>query len=74
MPFSLKSNYEPSLTQINAVDKLYQTLKDNHNEQVLLGVTGSGKTFTMAQLIAKHQKPLVKQRFGACRKVVLNTL
>ena len=57
MSFNLKSNYDPSDSQKKAVEILYQNFKKNHNEQILLGVTGSGKTFTMAQLINKTQQP-----------------
>ncbi|MBM4222388.1 MAG: excinuclease ABC subunit UvrB [Gammaproteobacteria bacterium] len=55
--FTLESPYTPSGDQPQAIEKLYQGLRDGLRYQTLLGVTGSGKTFTMAQVIAKYQKP-----------------
>ncbi len=55
--FELKSNYKPAGDQPATIDALYQGLKSGEREQTLLGVTGSGKTFTMANLIQKTQKP-----------------
>lgn len=57
MAFNLRSKYEPSGDQPDAIAKLYAGLKDGVREQTLLGVTGSGKTFTMANLIAKVNRP-----------------
>ena len=55
--FQLVSNFKPSGEQPMAIDKLYNNLKSGKNSQVLLGVTGSGKTFVMANLIEKLQRP-----------------
>ena len=55
--FKLVSNFKPSGEQPMAIDKLYNNLKNGKNSQVLLGVTGSGKTFVMANLIEKLQRP-----------------
>ena len=57
MDFELVSNYKPSGDQPEAIDKLVEGFKDGLKEQVLLGVTGSGKTFTMANLIQKMNRP-----------------
>ena len=56
-PFSLVTPYEPSGDQPLAIKYLVQGVKDNKKSQVLLGVTGSGKTFTMANIIAQVNKP-----------------
>ncbi len=55
--FHLKSDYEPRGDQPEAIDQLTKGLVDGRKSQVLLGVTGSGKTFTMANIIAKVQRP-----------------
>jgi excinuclease ABC subunit B len=55
--FNLQSNYQPMGDQPSAIAQLYSGLENGEKEQVLLGVTGSGKTFTMANLIAKYGKP-----------------
>lgn len=55
--FDLVSKYKPSGDQPQAIDKLVEGFNDGLKEQVLLGVTGSGKTFTMANLIQKMGKP-----------------
>lgn len=55
--FDLQSKYQPSGDQPQAIEKLYEGFCDGLKEQVLLGVTGSGKTFTMANLIKKMNKP-----------------
>ena len=49
--FELSSRFEPQGDQPQAIEKLAQGLKDGLRDQVLLGVTGSGKTFTMANII-----------------------
>jgi excinuclease ABC subunit B len=56
-PFQLISPFTPSGDQPAAIDKITQGLNDGAQHQVLLGVTGSGKTFTMAQVIAKVNRP-----------------
>jgi excinuclease ABC subunit B len=55
--FRLVSNYQPTGDQPQAITKLTAGLKRGHKEQTLLGVTGSGKTFTMANIVAQVQKP-----------------
>lgn len=55
--FSLESSFIPTGDQPQAITKLSIGLKNNEKEQVLVGVTGSGKTFTMANVIANAQKP-----------------
>ncbi len=57
MDFELISKYKPAGDQSQAINKLEDGFKEGLKEQVLLGVTGSGKTFTMANLIKKMQKP-----------------
>jgi excinuclease ABC subunit B len=49
--FKIKSIFKPAGDQPEAIKNLVKNLKDKKNEQVLLGVTGSGKTFTMAKVI-----------------------
>ena len=55
--FQLKSNYKPTGDQPAAIRQLTDGLKNGVKEQTLLGVTGSGKTFTMANLVQNIQKP-----------------
>jgi excinuclease ABC subunit B len=55
--FKLISKFRPSGDQPQAIDKLYHNYLNNKNSQILLGVTGSGKTFVMASVIEKLQKP-----------------
>lgn len=55
--FELVSKYQPTGDQPQAIDKLVQGLEDGLGTQVLLGVTGSGKTFTMANIINRVQRP-----------------
>lgn len=55
--FELVSNYKPSGDQPQAIDNLVDGIKNGDKNQILLGVTGSGKTFTMANVIAKINKP-----------------
>lgn len=55
--FKLTSQFEPSGDQPQAILKLIKGLKTGKQHQVLLGVTGSGKTFTMAKVIAEYKKP-----------------
>jgi excinuclease ABC subunit B len=55
--FKLKSDFRPTADQKNAINKLSAGIKNDINYQVLLGVTGSGKTFTIANLIEKLQRP-----------------
>lgn len=55
--FNLVSDYKPTGDQPSAINQLVQGLESNQKEQTLLGVTGSGKTFTMANIIAARQVP-----------------
>ena len=57
MNFKLKSEYSPTGDQPEAIKQLVQGLKDGVSDQTLLGVTGSGKTFTIANVIEKINKP-----------------
>lgn len=57
MKFELISKYQPTGDQPNAIKTLTENIKNKVRHQVLLGVTGSGKTFTMASTIQKLQKP-----------------
>jgi len=56
-PFQLVSEYEPAGDQPVAIQTLMEGIQAGEKDQVLLGVTGSGKTFTMAQVIAKLGRP-----------------
>lgn len=71
--FQLKAEYEPTGDQPTAIKQLSDGLTSGEREQTLLGVTGSGKTFTMANIIAKrgvptlvlaHNKTLAAQLYG----------
>ena len=55
--FRVKSEYEPAGDQPRAIERLAQGIEDGLRSQVLLGVTGSGKTYTMAKVIEKVQRP-----------------
>ena len=55
--FELVSNYKPTGDQPEAIEQLTEGIKNGVKEQVLLGVTGSGKTFTMANVIANVNRP-----------------
>lgn len=57
MKFKIKSKFKPAGDQPEAIEKLVTSIKNHNRHQVLLGVTGSGKTFTMANVIEKLQKP-----------------
>lgn len=71
--FSLKSEFSPSFDQQNAIDKIVRSIKEGNKYQTLLGVTGSGKTFTMANviqslamptLVMSHNKSLCAQLYS----------
>ena len=57
MDFKLVSNYKPAGDQPEAIEKITEGFKEGIKNQVLLGVTGSGKTFTMANIIQNLQQP-----------------
>src|SRR4051812_5033390 len=76
MPFKLASDYEPCGDQPQAISQLVHGVESGDKHQVLLGVTGSGKTFTMAKIIAHvnrpalvlaHNKTLAAQLFNEFR-------
>lgn len=73
MNFELQSDYKPSGDQPQAIQKLVSGLEQGANSQILLGVTGSGKTFTIANvikesgrptLVLSHNKTLAAQLYG----------
>ncbi len=55
--FTVSSPYQPAGDQPNAIKQLSKSIKDGNQYQTLLGVTGSGKTYTMAKVIEETQKP-----------------
>ena len=55
--FKLHSEYQPTGDQPQAIEKLVRGFKEGNQFETLLGVTGSGKTFTMANVIAQLNKP-----------------
>ena len=57
MKFKLESSYKPSGDQPEAIDQLCSALSEGVGDVTLLGVTGSGKTFTMANVIERLQRP-----------------
>src|SRR5882762_4631219 len=59
MDFRLTSDYKPKGDQPNAIDELTQGIYAGEKHQVLLGVTGSGKTFTMAKVIEQLNRPTI---------------
>ncbi len=71
-PFKLNSAFKPSGDQPDAIRRLEEGLEDGLAHQTLLGVTGSGKTFTIANVIADLQRPTMvlapnKTLAAACR-------
>ena len=79
--FVLKSKYEPAGDQPTAIAELVEGINENARQQVLLGVTGSGKTFTMANVIEQvqrptlvlaHNKTLAAQLYGEFRELFPN--
>src|SRR6266699_3849750 len=59
MDFTLVSSYEPKGDQASAIASLLRGIEEAEKHQVLLGVTGSGKTFTMAKVIEKLNRPTI---------------
>ena len=57
MEFKIHSNYKPTGDQPQAIDALVDSINAGNKETTLLGVTGSGKTFTMANVIERVQRP-----------------
>jgi len=57
MPFQLESNYKPRGDQGRAIAKLLKSIAAGNRHQTLLGVTGSGKTFTVANVIHELDRP-----------------
>jgi excinuclease ABC subunit B len=77
-PFKLSSTFEPKGDQPQAIEQLMRGLSSGDKHQVLLGITGSGKTFTIANCIARHGKPtliiapnktLAAQLYGEMREL-----
>jgi len=81
MPFDLKSDYQPQGDQAQAIEKLTRSIQSGNRHQTLLGVTGSGKTFTAANiirnldrptLIMSHNKTLAAQLYSEFRQFFPN--
>ncbi|TAG69802.1 MAG: excinuclease ABC subunit B, partial [Runella slithyformis] len=81
MPFELISEYQPTGDQPQAIEKLVEGVKNGEPAQTLLGVTGSGKTFTVANLVAQidrptlvlsHNKTLAAQLYGEFKQFFPN--
>lgn len=81
MSFLLESTYKPAGDQPEAIHQLCSGIVEGEKSQVLLGVTGSGKTFTMANVIAKtnrptliltHNKTLTAQLYGEFKEFFPN--
>ena len=59
LPFELVTHYQPAGDQPQAIEKLVKGIEKGYHDQLLLGVTGSGKTYTMANVIAQTQRPTI---------------
>jgi len=79
--FKLVSNYKPAGDQPEAIKKLVHNINDGVKDQVLLGVTGSGKTYTIANVIEQvnkptlvlaHNKTLAGQLYGELKELFPN--
>ena len=71
MDFKLQAKYKPAGSQPEAIDALVSGIKAGRQSQVLLGVTGSGKTFTVANVIERLNRPaLVQIGRASCRERV----
>jgi len=55
--FKIKSDFKPAGDQPQAIEQLFRGVSANERRQTLLGVTGSGKTFTMANVIVRYNRP-----------------
>ena len=79
MEFKLHSEFKPTGDQPQAIEALVKGFKEGNQCETLLGVTGSGKTFTMANVIQQLQKPTliiaqdVYKRQAVCRLPYLHT-
>ena len=60
--FKINSKYAPAGDQPKAIQQLVEGLNEGYDSQTLLGITGSGKTFTIANVIEKIQKPNNKKK------------
>lgn len=58
-PFELVTSYQPAGDQPQAIEKLVKGIQKGYHDQLLLGVTGSGKTYTMANVISQLQRPTI---------------
>jgi excinuclease ABC subunit B len=67
MAFELYADYQPAGDQPQAIDKLIEGLTSGLSHQTLLGVTGSGKTFTIANVIQQLQRPTL---FSAVKMIL----
>ena len=83
MEFNLTSEYQPTGDQPKAIEQLTKGVVEGEPHQTLLGVTGSGKTFTMANVIARtgrptlvlsHNKTLAAQLYGEFKQFFPETL
>ncbi len=81
VPFTVVSDFSPAGDQPQAIEQLATALQNGENAQCLLGVTGSGKTFTMAHvverlnrptLVLSHNKTLAAQLYGEMRSFFPN--
>ena len=79
--FKLHTNFKPSGDQPEAIEKLLNNFNNNKHEQILLGATGTGKTFTIANIIEKmgkktlvlaHNKTLAGQLYGELKALFPN--
>jgi excinuclease ABC subunit B len=67
MPFQLESNYKPRGDQGQAIAKLIKSVEAANRHQTLLGVTGSGKTFTIANVIREQHRPTLESSLNEKR-------
>src|SRR5689334_14808351 len=83
MEFQLSSEYQPKGDQEQAIEKLTRSVEANNRHQTLLGVTGSGKTFTIANvirnvgrptLVISHNKTLAAQLYSEFKQFFPNNL
>ena len=72
--FELVSPFEPMGDQPQAIEELTQGLKKGYMEQTLLGATGSGKTFTMAKVIEKVNRPTFSRRMQLSILFLITTI